>query len=779
MRNFLTYNNNILLLAILFFLFFFLNSVVEAAFFETKSNFVFFENLFIKKQKYILFLIFFFPSIFFFKKKNWLAFGTFLIFQIFVIIYWNSLIEWIQNLAGDSISEINTLNFDFIKSWFVSLFNYLEPDLRLKSFIKVYLIGFLVLGIFAKTINNSKKYLIYFPSLLGLGFVYFFININILHLIGNINTQKDVKKHFRNSSINYTPENQINLILFIGESTSSLHANKYINDIISSPHIQNLGKTSALNNVYATHTHSTPTLLRSLSVPSDTGYKNIIKPIVKRDSFSIFSLFSDKISKSYISSTGTSGYNNLHYPIFFKNFDKKTFLKNSKFNFEKDFFLNEYNKIIKKKKNNNLIVFHSSVGHAPYSKYIPKASDNIKINKKNSIKITGNKSNFFSDILNYEAAIKYNFENLKNIIKNIDPNVPTALIYYSDHGESVYTGIGHDSSRLVHEMLRIPVFIFYNKKFINLYEKNMHQKEKNFNKIKTGDIVPKLILNTYGLIKSKDKFFPKKNDIFENLIMRREKKDKIEVLDLNFERIKLPKNYSIAKAKDTYVNVLSANINNEKICYHAANTVARVKRGALITKCLEFDLVIEKNNFYIYHPPKKNINFTLDELINQADKVKSFWIDGKNINENNCELLFKKIKLINKKNYNILIEFPSYINLKNLKISSCVKKFRNIGVDASYYLPNKTIKMCLNKLSKKNDNCKKLLKTITDIDEGKIFNNVSFDYKFSKILKLYNYSPANLKLNTWHINYEEVKKINLSSYNLIIPFNSEFNKNNY
>ena len=40
----------------------------------------------------------------------------------------------------------------------------------------------------------------------------------------------------------------------------------------------------------------------------------------------------------------------------------------------------------------------------------------------------------------------------------------------SDHGESVYTGTGHDSSRLVHEMLRIPFLIYYSNSFIEKYE---------------------------------------------------------------------------------------------------------------------------------------------------------------------------------------------------------------------------------------------------------------------------------------------------------------------
>ena len=36
------------------------------------------------------------------------------------------------------------------------------------------------------------------------------------------------------------------------------------------------------------------------------------------------------------------------------------------------------------------------------------------------------------------------------------------LIYFSDHGESVYTNSTHDSSHFMHEMIRIPFLLYFN-----------------------------------------------------------------------------------------------------------------------------------------------------------------------------------------------------------------------------------------------------------------------------------------------------------------------------
>jgi len=147
----------------------------EAAFFENNTNLLFLEKFFFKKQKYLLFLIFFLPSIYFINKKNYLLCCFFLFFQIFTILYWSSLIQWIRDLAGDSLSEINTLNIYFIFSWLNSIFNFLKPNLELGSFFKFYLFGFMIYFLTKSFIKNRRNYLINLPIILSFFFIILFI----------------------------------------------------------------------------------------------------------------------------------------------------------------------------------------------------------------------------------------------------------------------------------------------------------------------------------------------------------------------------------------------------------------------------------------------------------------------------------------------------------------------------------------------------------------------------------------------------------------------------
>lgn len=69
-------------------------------------------------------------------------------------------------------------------------------------------------------------------------------------------------------------------------------------------------------------------------------------PIENQKRINIFSFLNKGIKKTYISGTGISGYNNLHYQVFFDNFDNKSFLNETDYKFEKNFFFRKYNEDI-------------------------------------------------------------------------------------------------------------------------------------------------------------------------------------------------------------------------------------------------------------------------------------------------------------------------------------------------------------------------------------------------------------------------------------------------
>ena len=137
----------------------------------------------------------------------------------------------------------------------------------------------------------------------------------------------------------------------------------------------------------------------------------------------------------------------------------------------------------------------------------------------------------------------------------------------------------------------------------------------------------------------------------------------------------------------------------------------------------------------------------------------------------------KKLNISNKKN--IFIEFPTNTDFKNKNIISCINNFKLNEIEVSYYISNEKINECYQEIHLKNKSCNELILKVKNLDEIKLFDNISFDFKFSKIIETFNIKLKNLSLNTWHINYDQVKNIKNEKYNLIIPYNSDFNRNNF
>ena len=117
-----------------------------------------------------------------------------------------------------------------------------------------------------------------------------------------------------------------------------------------------------------------------------------------------------------------------------------------------------------------------------------------------SKEIYGSLSNSIRDNLEcYDSAIKYIDSNIIKFINAINnKNSAKALVYFSDHGESVYTGNGHDSSRFQLDMVAVPLLVYLNDSAVKILKSNnVNFDEKD--SLLTLDYVPYLISKILGV----------------------------------------------------------------------------------------------------------------------------------------------------------------------------------------------------------------------------------------------------------------------------------------
>jgi hypothetical protein len=131
-----------------------------------------------------------------------------------------------------------------------------------------------------------------------------------------------------------------------------------------------------------------------------------------------------------------------------------------------------------------ITVLHSYAGHGKYLENIPHefripvdgTLGGISAQGLFGVRLGFVESRAVSDLDAYDSAIRYISYSVTKVLhkSQADPQ-PRVVIYFSDHGESPLSVAGHDSSRFIDEMARVPFVLYFNSaaraKYPDLYKK--------------------------------------------------------------------------------------------------------------------------------------------------------------------------------------------------------------------------------------------------------------------------------------------------------------------
>ena len=597
------------------------------------------------------------------------------------------------------------------------------------------------------------------------------------------------------------------IFLYLGESTSSMNMGIYGYPRDTTPTLESFSKDNdnfiKIPNVWATHTHTIPSLLDVFSIPESMKNPNSSSSIFQRSGYPLIPILNSVGINTHIVA------NHVHEEFLSLVFNEASTLivpkiargaidpykELKKFDHE---VLNEAFKIFESNENNKsqLYIFHSYAGHGDYRNFIPKK---YHVNVDDFLQeippsaIMGNVP--FKDvnfIESYDSAIAYidtNIVKAINFVKQYEH--PMIFIYFPDHGESVYTRRAHDSSKFTVEMAQIPMFVYFNDLAINKNpEKFLRMQQRIMgNKFATLSQIPSLIAeimdieildsrNQDSLIKCSIGI----NDCQDSLLLVREVTDNKSVVKTSIEQ-KLDAGMIDATddATNHYNLIKTLDIDaSPGICYHRSNSIGKAIRGLAVTDCLEIDLVIEEGDLYIFHPPQENYGFKFSKLLEIIHERKvALWIDGKNIdNIKNCNTFVDKTAFFSNKNISLLIEFPSSVFEQSKKLENCIFSLKDLGFSTSYYVPEIGSK-CSDHLQKglkmeNSEYCRLLINRINWVINTDYFSDISFDY--SALLAISNIdNAASLRWNMWGLEPSDVLKIPLKKFNFIIPINSDPN----
>ena len=770
-------------------------------------------------------------SVFFRKRRSLILQFLILLLPISYIFYHYSYLQnFFSALGQDSILELNAdlgETIFYLKTFFYFLF---DPEIFMRkrfwlilgsSSIFSLFIFFVTFYLFKKknlnlmNINTFFNYaFILFIFLVTFKIIDFFkIHYDNGKQLKNI--EANFRKIISNFEVERSAENNLNTVIYIGESHSALNFSLYGYPFETTPWLKDQLNEDYLikfKNVYSTHTHSTSALIDAFSLcvtdeeKDCLGFNNLNNKLPVLDVLS-----KSGINTNLYTSQGSLGGHNLSSKLvlnakkitiasdFAEESAHRQNLMGNNFKTEikdQEFFLNSYckNTNLFSNEKSSLTLLHSYAGHGKYDgylSYLPKGktfSYPNYINKKNFL---GNDSKNFRLINEYDTAINYVDENLSKVVSctfsNAEKNnVPLVFIYFSDHGESPATSRGHDSSKATYEILHIPFLVFFNDQAKEKFKDKLNFLEKIKNKNLTMDYFSEILLYFFdiNIKKSENKkivYSSKRlNSFSKNFILSRNLIDgeqtKLQTFfNYNGDLLKSEFTNQQFERNDTSLNLWQlsnylkkknlADKDNIKnlVCRHRANSFIMQFQASLSTGCFETDVYFNAEKTLSTHGMKIDTDLKLDDFLHSSYEKTSIWIDGKNLNKTkNCFYGYNWLNKNSSKFRSLLIEVPtsSIENINDPEWINCVRKISNIkNVQVGYYLPTNILSLCSSKKINQKKCNKNFFEILNFLNKMQI-QSITFDflgYNLIKNSKLFD----NFKWNIWHVN-------DLNSFNEII-----------
>jgi len=268
----------------------------------------------------------------------------------------------------------------------------------------------------------------------------------------------------------------------------------------------------------------------------------------------------------------------------------------------------------------------------------------------------------------YDKSVKYTDEFLESLFKmaNKKDGFKT-MTFFSDHGEDVFNRLGHNSGNFTEYMAEIPLIIWGAENLDDETNRNLLQ---NKDKIVTNDLIYNTVIDLLGI----------DTDVYEK---------RYSLANPNYNLAQPLTLHGKVEISTLKSQISKRNVANHKnLMAHRVNTV-----GALIDakqqnfKRIEVDVFYDGNDIVVGHDKGAVSGISLHAFLKyEKNNFEQIWIDFKNLNSNNFDLIFKELQSLDDefgiKNRALFESSFKGSELAKLSVS---------GWRTSYYLPTRAL----------------------------------------------------------------------------------------
>jgi glucan phosphoethanolaminetransferase (alkaline phosphatase superfamily) len=429
------------------------------------------------------------------------------------------------------------------------------------------------------------------------------------------------------------------------------------------------------------------------------------------------------------------------------------------------------------------LFLHTYSSHSPYCEIIPRPTG-WKQDVLSELPDTAIFGRFKGDRARldcYDSAVRYVAENLRMVIDWIaSQNDPIILIYFPDHGEDIFEGKGHESSKFTHKMVDVPLLVYFNnaakKEFPDIAQNLTVNKHKPLDLSRVFDLVLDLFgieLQGYSILEksiASARFQPA-----DRFIVDRKAEGLVSYDDPHPSSLQVPDLADSYVAQRRLLRTAITEAERQRVCAHRNNSLIKFMEAASLFDCIEMDVTIDevKQTAFIHHDADDPTGLPLSTLLSlKQSRGKRLWLDVKNLSDRNVGILLSTLNAANRSKHDMLVEVS-----ESTAGSTAVKLLSQAGYQVSYYLPTDPAIECAADFTLQS--CSEMVSKVEeDLKIG--FSSLSFDYRampFVSRLQL----PPGVSISTWDLRDLTLaltdlhERKDIEAFNMfIVPFKSPF-----
>ena len=715
------------------------------------------------------------------------------------LVYSPSLLYWAHYLGSDSFSEAQSFNLaealNFLQSlnhvtlhWRRLLATALTIVLGLCSILAVRVASARLLRV---KLDVTSWPVVSLAAALVIGPTAAQLHPTMRSFQSNSKIYKSIHDNFHlysdASVVPFGSSNELNVIVYIGESTGSLNMGLYGYPRNTTPELERFARENnnllVFHKVFSTHSHTSPSLLEALSVGVDQSEDYY--PIDRRRRVSIIDLLNQAgIPSALISNQARAGTWNEASSIIFRNTEDKVFsLETSWLGAMEEWAARplDHKFLIPKldergeleRAGPKVLFLHSYAGHGPYLRNIDAAFrqpvDDF-LERRPATAIVGNElagiARVVPSIEAFDSAVRYVDHCIVSVLRRIKASShPTVFVYFSDHGESVYSHRGHDSSRFLHDMVRIPFLVYFNDAAAATHSEILEQFRGAAlaRRVSTLAQFPASLLALFGLQVEGGSYQGIGLDELVDLppILTRETSSGYTYIPLGERRDRQEVPSDPRDAADPHTKLFRAAQRLEagwtNVCQQRSHTIGKALRGAMVADCLWVDVVVGTDGVpAINAAANRSDSLDLEAITDIVRSLElSIWIAGGNLTSaRECSVMDAYFEgNSGRSSPNALIVFPGHFPFDDTEFRECLVSLRARGISTGLELPAVLTTECAEDLGKnpeESPSCPELSRIIRETADSGIFTDLVIDFSAAMLVESLKHEIG-LSWNAWNV----------------------------